>query len=1171
MSTRRVARPPVLRGIPLDRHAVIEASAGTGKTFTLEHLIVELLLATDTSLDRILVVTFTEKATNELRARVRTKLQDLLAGRGEPASEQDVARGDCWTIDEAARAKLQKALHAFDGTTISTIHAFCQRVLRENAFSSGRLFEEQHVDGRDAFGRAFREALRRDVACDPLRAPWLEAALSIGWNLVTIEDLLWKCIQARGDLRPSFDAASLARALEAFPVDDARLISGPEEMQRWGLPAVSAKAAGRRIYQVADAVEKARETCSAPSFVLEAQSIDLKFLLERLPAVPPRPGPTARVCVAALELVRATPPFRAALAHALLEPVRRELARSKREAGQYDFDDMLAFVDEALRGPRSKALVEAMRERWRYALIDEFQDTDETQWSIFQRAFFDCRGAPSVLYLVGDPKQSIYRFRGADVQTYLRAKAEITAAGGSVVTLDRNHRATQALVDATNALFDQQAPDPVFTGDVLHTPVACGRPDRALVDGDGHAVPPIYAFRFHSGAGDPIPLAVLGSHIAREVRAITNEARPWRFDGRVVLPSDVFVLTRNAREGRIVGAALRDGGVPHAFYKEDGLFRTDEAREVRALLLAIADPADRGRRLAAWLTPFFGLALSEMERARDLSIEHPLVARLHMWKALADAHDFERFFESIVSASGILRREIFFAEGERELTNYLHVLEVLLEQARGPSATLGDLVNLLSGLIDGTRLPLDLEGSVQRLESDRPVVQIMTIHKSKGLEAPIVFIAGGFSQPPGDDVRIYHEGPNRLAWVGSIDDASVEAKCKREEREEEQRLMYVALTRAQGRLYLPCAVEDGTSTKGKRLRGDPRPLRGPYEPIQRRVLEMARSSAPGLSVQDVIVGSVPPGPIADPGAASWVPPSELLREPGEAMPWTALREQHAGAIVTSYTRMRGSLTARQARTEEGEDRSRASVVQVKKEVEAGTLRGARTSGVFLHEVLERVPLTSFGASGEWEAWRTRPDVRALFDRAMAIHGVEPSQREHAERLVWRAYTMPVSLPDGRSLRSLSSARTAVREMEFAFPIPERHHPTLGESLAQPVSIARGYVRGSLDLAIEHDGITYFVDWKSDSLRSYELGALDTHVLDHYRDQAALYSLAIVKLLDARTPDQYEARFGGLLYCFLRGIEVEDRGIWSMRPSWSDVLGWEDEFRARRYWGARGDT
>ncbi|HEY8039362.1 MAG TPA: UvrD-helicase domain-containing protein [Polyangiaceae bacterium] len=1136
MSPRRVARPAVLRHVPLDRHALLEASAGTGKTFTLEHLVVELVLSGEVTLDQVLVVTFTEKATNELRVRVRAKLEELHAGRGEPPTDAQVRDGDFWTIDDAARKRLGLALHAFDGATIATIHAFCQRVLRENAFASGRLFEEQQVDGRDSFGRAMREAMRREVARDPARAQWLEAGLRAGWSIERIEELLWRCVQLRGELRPEFDHEALQRALAAFPVEEARRLENPDVLRSWGMKLQTARSVCSRIYTLALMVETAREEGSAPAYVLAAAKEPeiFSFLAERLPPYADRPEPAGRLCAAALELARHTPSLPGALARTILGPVRHELARRKREAGQYDFDDMLSLVNDALHGPRGDALVAAMRERWRYALIDEFQDTDETQWSIFRRAFFEERGqGKSVVYLVGDPKQSIYRFRGADVDTYLGAREDVVRAGGARVALDRNFRATAALVDATNAVFDQQAPEPFFTGAIAYTPVACGRPERALVDADGRAVAPVHAFRYER----EIPLASLAALVAREIRAITDPARPWRLDGQPLASEHVFVLTRSKGEGRIVGAALRAAGVPHAFYKEEGLFQTDEAREVRALLVAVDDPGDRGRRLAAWLTPFFGLPLHDVERARELPASHPYVARLQAWKVLADARDFERLFESIVRDSGVLRREIFFASGERELTNYLHVFELLLEHARRTHATLRDLMHALSGLIDQTRMPLEMEGNVQRLESERRAVQIMTIHKAKGLEAPVVFVIGGHTRGPGAEAHVFHEGGRRLAWVGGLTEG-VKAQVRQEEREEDQRLMYVALTRAKGRLYLPLLTRERS------------PMRGPYRVVNRRLAELATAGHPSLSVEDAPHAVLTPIPTArDAQGDSWQPPGALLGHEDATAEYGALRERHAGAIVTSYTRMRAQSGARSAWTEEREERRARKGSEAIDEAPATTLRSARASGVFVHEVLERVPMESF-AAGTLDAWRARPDVRALLEEALATHRVDPAQREHAERLVWGAYTTPVELPGGRRMGRFAEAARVVREMEFVFPVPE----------------ARAYVRGSLDLALEHEGLTYFVDWKTDSLSSYEAPALGRHTHAHYEDQVQLYALAVIKLLGVTTREGYDARFGGLLYCFLRGFDERGRGLWSTRPTWDDVRSWEAALRARRRWG-----
>jgi exodeoxyribonuclease V beta subunit len=590
---------------------------------------------------------------------------------------------------------------------------------------------------------------------------------------------------------------------------------------------------------------------------------------------------------------------------------------------------------------------------------------------------------------------------------------------------------------------------------------------------------------------------------------------------------------------------LRASGVPHAFYKQDGLFQTDEAKEVRTLLLAIDDPNDRARRLASWLTPFFGLPLSALEHARDLPSSHPLVARLHAWNALAQMRDFERLFEDIVRGTGVVRREIFFGDGERELTNYMHVLELLLEHAHRSRGTLRDLVHALSGLIDGTRLPLDLEGNVQRLESERRAVQIMTIHKSKGLEAPIVFVAGGFSQPRGDDVRVYHDGGRRLAWVGPVSDPEVEKRAKAEEREEDQRLMYVALTRAQGRLYLPSVVSEG-----ERASGQPKGLRGPYNVVNRRIAELLQSGDSLLSVEDVAImgGRSLEAAESNEPYIGWHPPAALLSADDDSARLADLRLVHAGAFVTSYTRMQGERAAiRPVRSEQA--------IEVAPQT---GLRGARTSGIFLHEVLERVPLASFGSATASEAWRSRLDVSSLFDEAMATHRIDRAQRDHAERIVWAAYTTPMPLPGGGRVDGIAAARRVVREMGFVFSMPEK----LG---ATPPGKVRGFVRGSIDLAFEHEGVTYFVDWKSDSLGSYSPEAVGRHVNAHYDAQARLYAVAIVKLLGVRTREEHADRFGGMLYCFLRGFDARGYGLWSARPSWDQVLAWESALREPRHW------
>jgi exodeoxyribonuclease V beta subunit len=267
--------------------------------------------------------------------------------------------------------------------------------------------------------------------------------------------------------------------------------------------------------------------------------------------------------------------------------------------------------------------------------------------------------------------------------------------------------------------------------------------------------------------------------------------------------------------------------------------------------------------------------------------------------------------------------------------------------------------------------------------------------------------------------------------------------------------------------------------------------------------------------------------------------------------------------------MRGAAARSSAWSEAPEERRAEKAGEaIDQAAAATTLRAARASGVFLHEVLERVPVASFGA-GDVDTWRTRPDVAGLFDEALAAHRVDRAQREHAEQLVWSAYTTALALPaspggpSGGRIDGLATASRLVREMDFVFPIPE-DAPSVEPPRDAGPSPVRGYVRGSLDLAFEHRGVTYFVDWKSDSLRDYAPEALGRHVREHYQDQVALYALAVAKLLGVRTREEHDARFGGLLYLFLRGLHAGGAGVWAARPGWDDLVAWEAALRARRY-------
>ncbi len=1185
----RYDKPGELAAIRKRPLGVIEASAGTGKTFVLEHLVVDLVID-GIPLDQILVVTFTEKATAELARRIRDKLQHILACAAQPAAATLVKSdgGDHWLIDARALGRIRQALLDIDKATIATIHGFCQRVLGEHAFASGRLLNQQIVDGRTAFAAAFRDALRHDLAALPEPRAYLEAWLGNGGRLDRLESVLYT---AGGFVRhglpvgPAFDEAALRAAAAAFS-------SMPWQTELWKV-GLSRASKGRSAKALFERLEDLRRLCGSliasgdvAAYLGRLEAADagrsegiFGYIRSRFWDLPPTLTKLDELLAAYRELDQASVPLAAAMVARFLPPVLARLDSVKRETGTADFDDLLRAVDEALTGPAGPALVADLRGRYRAALIDEFQDTDEVQWRIFRRLFVE-PGQAGSLYVIGDPKQAIYGWRGADVHAYLDARREIGVAGGASVTLQRNFRSTAALVDACNEIFAPTGTAAFFRGNIgYERPVEPGLPGMRAVDADGRPLPPVRLLSVMPIDNQPMRAGAmrtaLAGHMAREISDLC--ARPGRIEGvpptRPLCARDIFVLTRTVREGYEIGAALRAVGVPHAYFKQDGLFRSDEAAAVSDLLAAIEEPGDRAKRLRAFLTPFFGLSLAEVALLPDSAAEAALSDRLRGWQALAEAREWERLFAVIIEDSGLSRRQLFFGESERLVTNVRHLFEILLHEAVSARLGVRELLLALNAYRAAKRLPEGDDPDVQRLETDRDAVQIMTMHKAKGLEAAYVFVYGGFFRFLGaSPVRVHHAHGHREAWVGKPRDAALVECMKREQAEEDERLLYVALTRAKAQLVLPyfgTLGEGDNSLDAKDVIDTEvvKRLDGCYGLLNRRLRALLADES--FSAHHELV-TIPCGadaaatdadvaPLARSSAArsatlAWAPPRELLAaDPGGDIEAASRTRRRAcvGPVVTSYSQLKRLADAQAARGESGrDDEGDDSDDGVAAPSIPDELPGGAATGIFLHELLEQVPLATFAGHPAiaLERWLSVPDVRAFFDRRCAERDLDAGARRACERIVHGALTTPLS-GDGRTvLPSLSALpRAALREAEILYPLPG------GERT--------GFVRGILDVLFEHDGVVYGVDWKSDIVTGDGGDLADLHarfgrhVDQHYDLQIRLYTLGVLRFLDVSDPAAYEARFGGLCYFFLRGRQV----LWR-RPAWDEVVAWQDDLR-----------
>jgi exodeoxyribonuclease V beta subunit len=1190
----RYPRPPELDQLGT-RHAVVEASAGTGKTYLLEHLVVELLLNHGARMEEILVVTFTERATAELCLRLRQKLSELCH-----LTTDACAHENCWLIDDHARGQLRDALLAFDRATISTIHSFCRGILRDHAFLHRRMFDEQAVDEKNAFHTAFVQCLRNDFAVHSELQPYLRAWLAAKPGAADLERELGACTRELAGifpsrpeaLQPPFDEAALAAAITAWPVKAASDATLLERLKKSGIKGPTAKAVLTRLAALSQMIAEAGKTGDMAALLVHLQAAEsgwedrgFPYLLDQLAKA--ASDPTIAALHRATAAIRdARVPLLAAVAHKFLPLVRARLEEHKRAAGLYDFQDMLTLVAEGLgdEGEPAQLLLSTLRRRYKYALIDEFQDTDDVQWFIFRRLFFESR-EPHVLTVIGDPKQAIYRFRGADVHTYLRARGEILQAGGALVRLAQNFRSTQAVIDGYNAVFDQATGFfRAGAGIDYDQPVTCARTDRRLVGSDDQPRPGVVMLDVQAAEGTGVAdlRRALRRQMADEIRrllspdgalSLDNSDGPKRISAR-----DIFVLAFTNSECNEIGETLRAVGLPFAFYKEDNLFQTSQAKDVLDLLRAIAEPDDRALRARAFLTAFFALDLADLAPRPDDA--DPLLRRLFQWRDLALASDFGALFAGILQQSGLVCREICLSPSERALTNYLHLFEVLQEEAARGHASLRELVETLGAYVNETRLPPGDERNLQRLESDADAVQVMTVHKAKGLEADVVFLYGGFNRRTPTSLRVFHDRQDRrVVHLGSLDPQEQQDYAS-EIADEDRRMLYVALTRARGRLYLP-RCPTGSS-------GFP----GPYRllsPILDKLLADARTSRlfhrlPVACPAEAPVELPAPSPAA---LSAWQPPE--LPADLAATEFRQIAKQRAGFVVTSYTgvkRRHGGFVV----AEDPADLSTAnepSEPDAPAPVDPHELARGRLSGIFLHAILDQVPLDSFTDSGSSTQWAARPEIAKLLLRLAHRHERDPSQIAHAAHLVHTALTTPLRLGDCL-VPGLGQVQPSLRETEFLYPIPERDHSLLprtahcrpaaentegrGENAERPAngvwSIERGLVRGFIDYLFEHEGRIYLCDWKGDWLPSWDGDRVRVHCENNYEIQARLYTLAVLRLAGMSDRAAFEKRFGGVLYCFLRGMRPGDElaGVYFRRPDWQDVLNWQAEMLGSEFWG-----
>ncbi|KUF61128.1 exodeoxyribonuclease V subunit beta [Klebsiella pneumoniae] len=1145
--------------LPLIGERLIEASAGTGKTFTIAALYLRLLLGLGgeaaypraISVEELLVVTFTEAATEELRGRIRSNIHELRIAclRGESDNPlYSALLAEIADKDDAAKTLLL-AERQMDEAAVFTIHGFCQRMLSLNAFESGMLFEQQLIEDESRlryqacadFWRRHCYPLTRDIAAvihDVWKGPrdllksldrWLQGEApqlkSPPAPNETLAERHQQIIARIDSLKQQWreQVGEIEGVLENSGLDRRKFNRGNQG--KW-MEKVNAWAQEETLsYQLPDALEK-----FAQSFLLERTKAGGE------PPVHPLFSAVESLLASSLTLTDLV------LARAMVE-IRDAVAREKRRRGELGFDDMLSRLDEALRGDSGETLASAIRQRFPVAMIDEFQDTDPQQYRIFRRIWR--RQPETALLLIGDPKQAIYAFRGADIFTYMKARGDVAAH----YTLDTNWRSSPGMVGSVNRLFSL-SDNPFMFHEIPFLPVKAAAKNKGLrFTVDAADVPAMNVWLMPGdtvGSGDyQTFMAQLCATQIRDWLSAGQRGRAllWRGEtSRPVQASDITVLVRNRLEAAQVREALQTLGIPSVYLSNrDSVFETLEAQELLWLLQAVLAPERENTLRSALATSMFGLTALDIENLnQDEQAWDALVEEFSEYRQIWRQRGVMPMLRALMTARHIAENLLATRGGERRLTDILHISELLQEAA----SQLESEHALVRWLAQHIAEPDSNAASQQmRLESDKHLVQIVTIHKSKGLEYPLVwlpFIARFRKQ----DQAFYHDRETFAAVLDlGQDEASLEL-AEAERLAEDLRLLYVALTRA----VWHCSL--GVAPLSSRKSGNS----DFHLSALGRLLQAGEAmDAAGLAAR---LAGFCHGDIAlqIPGELDLTP----WQAPAATIPRLSARELQRRIAddwrVTSYSGLQ------QHGFSGGQDllpRLDVDAAGVGEVVEEPQLtphqfpRGA-APGTFLHSLFEELDFTQPVPEG----WMAEKLQLSGFDAQWA-----PVLTD------WLGGVLKTRLPGPDIALNQLAARDKQVEMAFYLPIAQlltaerldalirQYDPLSADTPPLDFRQVRGMLKGFIDLVFRHEGRYYLLDYKSNWLgedrEAYTRPAMEQAMRAHRYDlQYQLYSLALHRYLRHRLADyDYDRHFGGVIYLFLRGMDGQEggQGIFTTRP------------------------
>lgn len=1143
--------------IPLESTNLIEASAGTGKSWTVSLLCLRLILEKNLTLDQILVVTFTEAASKELRDAVRSRISEALIFFQSPKVKTDkkeyaeLYNKQAHGSDADAISRLTRAKLSIDEAAIFTIHSFCQRALNEYAFEAGLPFESELI--------ADDSELMQKLTDDFWRQEFITAPQALLYHLcshkITPDSLLQ-------DIRSMVGKPYLKRYGPAAKTLDDSVWQRLEclfgnAIEAWQAQGVEIKELLLKNYQrlnqrsykpehICEACEAMDALFDDPSLFLQVKSAVQKIRQDKITAALKKNQealpemPFFRIwqdyfeCLEKVE--QGANDFINVVRINLLDYLQCELPLEKRRLGVLSFDDLLLNLQQALEQHPQLAIT--LRQQYQAALIDEFQDTDPIQYAIFSRIY---KGATdTALFLVGDPKQAIYRFRGGDIHTYLKAKQDTLETNR--YTLKTNWRSHPLLVSAFNRLYDNG--DDCFKDENINYIEV----DSGLKEVGTHKLykttAPLRFWECKPELNDKdYPINGLDG-VKREISAsVAGDIATLLNDQKLgFVGSDIAILVRSHSQGTMIKDALNARSIASVQSSKDSIFETFEAVELLRILKAVVEPQQEDQVRRALVTEIIGTSaddLTELETNTDKW--ETLLTQVQQWHVLWKKEGFLAMFNDFINKQSLHQRLLSFPDGERRLTNLLQLAELIHYEAKQQALSMEEVLRWLKNQQENS----NMKDSELRLESDSKLVKIVTIWKSKGLEYPIVYcpFVGLNRFDFKESIFSFYKDNQACVEIGSSDTDEHKTIKKEEQDAEEARLLYVALTRAKYQCTVVCFPElikgepdksalgwllstgllVGKSAKDKKLF---------TESYQQSLLELARNA-------EIVVEALPDFD------AKLVFNNQQKEKPLTARYFdNKLKPQlqitsFSGLTASVHASAGAQMTAR-AQIESPDHDTQTHRVKLPPLGDDEFPRGP-TAGSALHEVYENIDFTL-----------SLDQQQETVLNSLLKWGYTDKHLPAANLLV--SNSLKAKMGDNLALEMLGN-KARLNEMEFHLLLAHLDLEGLKQTLLQHLPKSeqwyvvreavntldfdqvKGYLKGFIDLIFVHQNQYYVADYKSNSLLDYHPSSLMPVMANsHYYLQYLLYSVALHRYLTKRLPDyQWGKQFGGVYYLFVRGM------------------------------------